>query len=481
MVHFKAENLTFEYPCTSAKAIDKLSLEINKGEFVLLMGKTGSGKSTLLRLLVPEIAPTGALDGTLLNNAGRSAFVPQNIEGSFVSECVRGELAFVLENMCLDNDTISMKIGELASFFNLTNLLDRKISTLSGGEKSAVAIASAMIGSTDVLILDEPTAHLDSKAAYELVNLLKRVNDELGVTVIMSTHRSDGVIDKCDRLVVLDNGSVIFNDKPSCPTAAVLSFYPLCARLFDEHPLTVKEAIPLAAQLSERENVPADISQEIITLKNVTVSYDKRGRDVLDRLCFKAYKNKIHCIIGANGSGKTTLLKTIAGIKKQYSGKVRVDGRVAYLPQCPHYLFTKDTVGEEIDGDTAEKFDLIPYMSTHPYDLSGGEQQRLALAMLSARQYDILLLDEPTNALDTFYKHQLVDYLKSLDKTIIIVSHDLDFVGDVADYVSFLSDSVITADGERRQVLSSLSLYTTQLRRITSPYLSSAVSVEDLV
>lgn len=480
MVLFKTENLTFTYPNSEKKALDSLNIQIDKGEFVLIMGKTGSGKSTLLRLLVPDIAPHGKADGFLYNSSKSFGYVPQNTDTSFVNEIVRGELAFALENMCLDNDTISMKIGEIASFFNLTSVLDRKISTLSGGEKATVAIASAMIRQVDALILDEPTAQLDSKSSYELVNLLKRVNDELGVAVIMSTHLSDGIIDKCDKLIVLENGSAVYQSSPSDVTDDVLPFFPLSARLFDERPLTVKAAMQYADRLCENNCKKVNITEEMVSLKNITFSYGKNEKDVLDSLSFKAYKGKIHCIIGANGSGKTTLLKVIAGIKKAYSGRVKVKGKIAYLPQNPQYLFTKDTVGEEISMQAAEHFLLSQSLSQHPYDLSGGQQQRLALAMLSELDYDILLLDEPTKALDVFYKKELKKYLKSLGKTIIIVTHDLDFAGDVADFVSFLSDGMITVDGERRAVFSSLDFYTTQLRRITRAQLDSAVSVEDL-
>ncbi|MGN1202007.1 MAG: ABC transporter ATP-binding protein, partial [Eubacterium sp.] len=200
-------------------------------------------------------------------------------------------------------------------------------------------------------------------------------------------------------------------------------------------------------------------------------------------LSFEAYKGKVLSIIGANGCGKTTLLKVIAGIKKPYSGRVKVNGKIAYMPQNPRYLFTQDTVGDEIDYETAKKFCLDSFLNHHPYDLSGGQMQKLALAILSQQDFDILLLDEPSKALDKFFKADLIDYIKALaksGKTVIIVSHDLDFVGDVSDYVSFLSDSVITVTGSRRQVLSLLNYYTTQIRRITKAHLNSAVSTEDL-
>lgn len=481
MVLFKTENLTFAYPNEKENALTNVNLQINNGDFVIIMGRTGSGKSTLLKLLNPVLAPFGKTEGGIEINTKKIGYVGQNPDITFVSENVRSELVFALENQRMSNNDIALRLGEISSFFNLSHLLDRNISTLSGGEKATVAIAAAMINNADAVILDEPTAQLDSKSSYELINLIKRVNDELGVTVLITTHLSDGLIDKCDRLVVLDNGSVIFDDKPEKVNDEVLPFYPLSAQLFDCRPLTVKNAIPFANSLGEKPAESSSISSEIVNLKNITFAYEKKSRDILDRLDFKAYEGKIHCIIGANGSGKTTLLKIIAGIKKPYSGKVKVNGRAAYLPQNPNYLFTKDTVGDEIDIETAEKFSLNGKLNMHPYDLSGGQAQKLALAILSNQQYDILLLDEPSKALDVFYKKELICYLKALGKTIIIVSHDLDFVGDIADYISFLSDGVITIAGERRRVLSGMTYYTTQVRRITSAHLTSAVSMGDLV
>lgn len=481
MVLFETKNLTFAYPESKANALSNVNIKINNGDFIVLMGRTGSGKSTLLKLLNPAVAPFGTMKGSINADSKKPAYVGQNPDVTFVSENVRSELAFALENQRLGNNEIALRLGEISSFFNLAHLLDRNISSLSGGEKASVAIAAAMINNADAVILDEPCAQLDSKSSYELINLIKRVNDELGVTVIITTHISDGLIDKCDRLIVLDKGSVIFDDMPENVTDDILSFYPVSAQLFENRPLTVKAAIPFAESLSEKLTEKTAISPEIVNIKNITFAYDKKGRDVLDRLDFKAYEGKIHCIIGANGSGKTTLLKIIAGIKKPYSGKVKVNGKAAFLPQNPNYLFTKDSVGDEIDKPTAEKFRLADKLEMHPYDLSGGEAQKLALAILSRQQYDILLLDEPSKALDVFYKKELVDYLKALGKTIIIVSHDLDFVGDIADYVSFLSDGVITIAGERRNVLSNLSYYTTQVRRITASHLISAVSTGDLL
>lgn len=486
MVIFETENLSFTYPDCSSKALDNINLKINKGEFVLLMGRTGCGKSTLLRLLKKELSPFGKSDGTVINKSMQIAFVLQNPDTSFVAENVRAELAFALENEGLKNSEISLKIGEAASFFDLSDMLDKKISELSGGERAVLSIAAAMISAADALILDEPLAQLDPKATVQIISLLKRVNDELGVTVIMASHTSHGIIDICDRLVIMNNGRIDFNDTPDVlkNTDGAIEYFPVYTSLFPERPLTVKEAVSYAMNFSEKPYADINKTDVTVKLKNITFAYSKKEKDILSRLCFEAREGTIHSVIGANGSGKTTLLKLIAGIKKPYSGKVKLNGTVAYMPQNPQYLFTKDKISDEIDKKTAVRFSLEDYLTKHPYDLSGGQMQKLAFAILSQQNFDILLLDEPSKALDVFSKKELEKYLKELrcqGKTVIIVSHDLDFIGDISDYVSFLSDGIIALTGEKRSVLSSLNYYTTQIRRITRHHLSSAVSQGDLI
>ncbi len=485
MVLFETKDLSFIYPDCKSKALDGVNLTINRGEFILLMGRTGSGKSTLLRMLKKELSPFGDIKGRIIINSNRTGFVIQNTDASFVAENVRGELAFAPENMKMKNDEIAVRIGETASFFNLSDMLDKKISDLSGGERAVVAIASVMISDVDALILDEPLNQLDPKSTYHIISLLKRVNEELGVTVIMSSHTADNIADFCDRMIILEEGKIVLDDSPRIlkKSEKALEYLPVYTSLFNERPLTVREAVPLAELLEESEYMPGKSGKTSAQLKNITFSYSKKERDILSSLTFEAYTGTVHSIIGANGSGKTTLLKVLAGIKKAYSGRVKVNGKIAYMPQNPKYLFTKDTVREEIDENIAQRFGLSDCLEHHPYDLSIGQMQKLALAILSAQDFNILLLDEPSKALDSFSKNGLKKYIRDLakqGKTVIIVSHDLDFVGDVSDYVSFLSDGIITITGERRYVLSSLNYYTTQIRRITKPYLKSAVSAEDL-
>lgn len=486
MAVFKTENLTFSYPDADKRAVDNVNIEIQKGEFVLLMGESGSGKSTLLRLLKKELSPFGKISGNIISNSKDIAFVQQNPDTSFVSEIVRGELVFALENKSMSDAQIAVRLGEISSFFNINDILDSKISCLSGGEKATVSIAAAMIDNADVLILDEPFAQLDPKAVLSVSSMLKRINTELGVTVIMASHTSAEVIDFCDRLIVLKNGMCICNTsvREAVKDDSLLDFFPAFTGLFDERPLTVKEAISLSAKYkgkplkTEEENEPA------VELKNITFAYGKNETDILNRLSYTAYKGKINSIIGSNGSGKTTLLKVIGGIKKAYSGKVKKTGKICYMPQNVRCLFTKDTAGEEISLETAEKLGIKDCINQHPFDLSGGQAQKLAFGILLEQKADILLLDEPSKAFDTQSKKNLAQLLKSLcsqGKTVIMVSHDIDFVGDVSDYVSFLSDGIISSAGGRREVLSSLKFYTTQIRRITAGNIESAVSAEDLV
>lgn len=488
MALFETKNLTFSYPLSDKTALKNVDLKVEQGEFILVMGKSGSGKSTLLRLLKKEIAPVGKIGGEININCDSIGFVGQNPETSFVCDNVRSELAFALENEKYSNDEITVRIGETASFFNLNFLLDKKINELSGGEKASVAIASAIISDVQVLLLDEPLSQLDPKAVTTVSSMLKRINEELGVTVIVVSHSSEEFIDFCDRLVILENGEIICNDTPynAKNNASLLPYFPICTRLFDERPLNIKSAVSLADKLKEKplENKNENKSEVCVNLKNITFAYNKNQRDILSRLDFKAYKAQINCIIGANGSGKTTLLKVIAGIKKQYFGKSKILGKCSYMPQNVKYLFTKDLVSEEIDAQTAEKLGIADCLNQHPFDLSGGQAQKLAFGILLEQDADILLLDEPTKAFDEFSKNDLkllLFELKAQGKTIIMVSHDLDFVGDIADNVSFLSDGIISKAGGRREVFSSLNFYTTQIRRITKRYLAFAVSMGDIL
>ena len=474
--------------------IPDLNLEIKDKEFVIFVGPSGCGKSTTLRMIAGlEDISSGELiiGGKTVNNIppkDRDIAMVFQSYALYPHMTVYKNMAFALKLRKEPKYVIDKKVRQAAKILELEPYLNRKPKALSGGQRQRVALGRAMVRNPCAFLLDEPLSQLDPKAVTTVSSMLKRINEELGVTVIVVSHSSEEFIDFCDRLVILENGEIICNDTPynAKNNASLLPYFPVCTRLFDERPLNIKSAVSLADKLKEKplENKNENKSEVCVNLKNITFAYNKNQRDILSCLDFKAYKAQINCIIGANGSGKTTLLKVIAGIKKQYFGKSKILGKCSYMPQNVKYLFTKDLVSEEIDAQTAEKLSIADCLNQHPFDLSGGQAQKLAFGILLEQDADILLLDEPTKAFDEFSKNDLKSLLfelKAQGKTIIMVSHDLDFVGDIADNVSFLSDGIISKAGGRREVLSSLNFYTTQIRRITKRYLAFAVSMGDIL
>ena len=478
MALFETKNLTFSYPLSDKTALKNVDLKVEQGEFILVMGKSGSGKSTLLRLLKKEIAPVGKIGGEININCDSIGFVGQNPETSFVCDNVRSELAFALENEKYSNDEITVRIGETASFFNLNFLLDKKIDELSGGEKASVAIASAIISDVQVLLLDEPLSQLDPKAVTTVSSMLKRINEELGVTVIVVSHSSEEFIDFCDRLVILENGEIICNDTPynAKNNASLLPYFPICTRLFDERPLNIKSAVSLADKLKEKplENKNENKSEVCVNLKNITFAYNKNQRDILSCLDFKAYKAQINCIIGANGSGKTTLLKILIGIEKTNSGSI-FKGKEDITKADPskrgmgivfqnYCLFPNMTVLQNVmyalnikikNKDEARKLSLemleLVKMEEHknkyPHELSGGQQQRVAIARTLVLKPDIILFDEPMSALDADNRLTLRKELKNIQSkfktTMIYITHDQEEAFSLSDRVMVMKDGNI--------------------------------------
>ena len=450
MALFETKNLTFSYPLSDKTALKNVDLKVEQGEFILVMGKSGSGKSTLLRLLKKEIAPVGKIGGEININCDSIGFVGQNPETSFVCDNVRSELAFALENEKYSNDEITVRIGETASFFNLNFLLDKKIDELSGGEKASVAIASAIISDVQVLLLDEPLSQLDPKAVTTVSSMLKRINEELGVTVIVVSHSSEEFIDFCDRLVILENGEIICNDTPynAKNNASLLPYFPICTRLFDERPLNIKSAVSLADKLKEKplENKNENKSEVCVNLKNITFAYNKNQRDILSRLDFKAYKAQINCIIGANGSGKTTLLKILMGDLSRDDGTFKFGASLmtGYFDQVQAKLDLSKTVLDEVWSaypfmtETKVRNALAAFLFKgeevyRKLDVcSGGERARVALLKLMLGGYNFLLLDEPTNHLDAFSREELENTLLNYSGTMLIVSHDRYFINKLA-------------------------------------------------
>lgn len=349
MAAIEAEKLNFTYPDADRAALSDVTFSIPSGGFYLLMGPSGSGKSTLLRLLQGEIAPHGALSGQLHCDSP-AGFVFQNPQDSLVTDSVQRELAFSPEHVGLDGAAVARRVGECAAFFHLEPLMERTTASLSGGEQQLLSLAAAMTGSPRVLLLDEPCAALDPAAEEKFLQVLLRLNRELGVTVLMSTHTPGAALAQADGVLLLRAGRCTCYDDPHAFARALrqsgdpmLQALPVGAILFDEVPLTVREAQPLAAHLRcKPAPAPQPAGKSVLTLKEICFAYEKKSADVLFRLSLTLTAGKCYGIVGANGSGKSTLLGVMAGVLKPYAGKVQRPVPTALLPQTVQYLFTRD-------------------------------------------------------------------------------------------------------------------------------------------
>lgn len=530
MALLAVKDLTFTYPNGQHPAITDVSLTVEKGEFLAVCGPTGCGKSTLLRLLKREIAPLGTLSGSITvdgtpqehltdrDAAWRIGYVMQRPEHQIVTDRVWHEMAFGLENMGLSQADMARRVAEMAAYFGMEDWFEKDVSNLSGGQKQLLNLAAVMVMQPELLILDEPTAQLDPIAASDFIATVRKLNRELGLTVIMTEHRLEEVIPACDRLLVMEKGRVLDLDAPRRVVsrlqnkADLMHFMPSAVRLFHrvngkgDCPLDVREgrAFIGRAGASARALPPESPLDETrapaLEFRDVYFRYDRHAPDVLSGMSFTVREGEICAILGGNGSGKSTTLKAAAALNKPYSGEVRVFGRklrqypgqtlyqncLTLLPQDVQSVFLCNTVREELaEGHvTADllPFDLTPLLDRHPYDLSGGEQQLVALAKVLATHPRLLLLDEPTKGVDAAAKAKLIGVLKALraqGMTLVLVTHDVEFAAECADRCCFVFRGQIVSEDTPRAFFSQNHFYTTAISRMSRGLLDGAVTVED--
>ncbi len=523
----RAENLSFSYLQSTEKAVDNVSFSVNKGEFITVLGSTGCGKSTLLKILKREVTPLGKKSGKIFfygNNietlsdkeaAFKIGYVMQRPEMQIVTDKVWHELAFGLENMGLPKDEIGRRIGEISSFFGIEQLYTSSVDTLSGGQKQILNLASAMAMNPEVLILDEPTSQLDPISASEFISILKKINRELLVTVIIVEHRLEELIPLSDRILVMDKGKKLLYEeskKALCQIRnmpQIIPFMPTSTRLsylFEETvnpPYDIRTGrIFLEKHFSNNVNSlnklsSEDLNKKAISIKDLYFRYEKKSPDIIKGLNLDIYSNEILCILGGNGAGKSTTLSVIAGLEKAYSGSIKIFDKkisdyknqdlyrncIALLPQDVQTMFVKDTVRDELTSKPIVPFDYDYYANRHPYDLSGGEQQLLALCKVLETSPKILLLDEPTKGLDVNYKNKLIEILKQLKSqglTIVVVSHDIEFAAQCADRCALFFNGSIASIGKTSAFFNDNNFYTTVSNKITRGYYENIITFNDL-
>ncbi len=543
---YQIKDLIFSYPGGENPALDGINLWINQGEFITVLGASGCGKTTLLRLLKQELSPSGERTGEILFegrelsaidtrvSAGDIGFVMQNPENQIVTDKVWHELAFGLESLGVSTPEIRARVSEMAAFFGIDGWFHQKVADLSGGQKQLLNLASVMTLSPKVLILDEPTSQLDPIAARDFLQTLYRINRELGITVILAEHRLEEVVLMADRVLVLEQGKLLADAKPR-ELGGILSQHPLFhglptpIRIHDAVepnslcPLTVREGRLWLEGYANRNPIngnnipktaPASGPEEaMLEAKALRFRYQKEGRDVLQNFSLSIRKGEIYGLLGGNGAGKSTALSLLAGIQRPLDGTVLAEGKplsersegvrglMGVLPQDPTTLFVKKTVWLELEDFRNEenlshqerenrlqkvaKFCRIQHLlSRHPYDLSGGEQRRVALAKLLLEMPKILLLDEPTGGMDAGFKREFGGLLQSLAKqgmTVVVVSHDMEFCAEYAHRCGLLFDGSITAEAESRQFFSGNTFYTTAASRMARGVLPDAVLAEDVI
>ncbi len=532
MALLTVKNLSFTYAAEHEKALHTISFDVENGEFIVLCGATGSGKSTLLRLLKRELAPMGEKTGELFfdgkpldslsakDSASLIGYVMQQPEEQIATDKVWHELAFGLENQNLPQGVIRRHVAEMASYFGIEDWFLSDVSALSGGQKQLLNLASVMVMQPKLLLLDEPTAQLDPITASDFIATLKKLNRELGLTIILIEHRLEEVVPLCDRLMVMENGTLLAMDAPRKAVAmlrehpALLEGMPVSVRLFHalggegDVPLDIREGRSFVEKhykneiraLPEKDYEHSE--KKALSFRHVYFRYEKNGEDILTDLDFDVYENEIFCILGGNGSGKTTTLSAASGLYTPYSGDIRVFGKkikdykngtlykecLALLPQDVQTVFLRNTVKEELDDANADisalPYDLSHLLHRHPYDISGGERQLVALAKVLAGKPKLLLLDEPTKGLDVSAKARVMDILKDLKAsgvTIVAVTHDVEFAASLADRTAlFFRGSIICAETPRR-FFAENNFYTTAASRMTRGYYEGAVKQEDVL
>lgn len=568
-------DFSFSYP-DQEETLKQVSLNIEEGSMNVLCGKSGCGKSTLLRQLKSVLAPHGTKQGEILycgkpldevdhrTQSAEIGYVLQNPENQIVTDKVWHELAFGLESLGYDTPTIRLRVAEMASYFGIHKWFMRDVADLSGGQKQLLNLAAIMAMHPKLLILDEPTSQLDPIAASDFLETVRKINRDIGTTVILTEHRLQDIIPSADKVFVMDQGRLIAQGAPreiglklKEEGHGMFLSMPIPMQIFmevdtkEKCPLTVSEGRRWLNRILEGKEVvipkkeQTELAEEgiqkrtkenrrwhfrkkedtippAIEMEDVWFRYEKESSDVVRGLSLKVEQGEFYALVGGNGTGKSTTLSLLSRVRQSYRGKILLNGKdirkysdrelyrnyLGVLPQNPQSMFVKKTVREDlyamIGGPKDKKSDeyqismkkaeaiegivsltnLEGLLDRHPYDLSGGEQQRLALAKMLLLRPRLLLMDEPTKGLDGEYKEEFGSIMKKLQQhgiTIFMISHDVEFVAEYADRVGLFFEGNEVTSKPAGEFFAGNSFYTTAANRMARQYFPEAVTGKDVV
>lgn len=535
MATFEINKLSFRYPDEEVNALNDISFHVNNGDFVVLCGASGSGKTTLLRLLKEELAPFGNRSGEILymgkqlsewdeqTLASDIGFVFQDPENQIVMDEVIQEIVFGMENLNVPQIEMKKRLAELVHFFGIDDLLYKNTTNLSGGQKQIINLLSILLLRPKVLLLDEPTSQLDPVAAKELIQILERLNNETGMTIIIVEHRLEDLFSIASQVVMLDCGEIVYRGTSGEVTQAIfkqgderfITYLPSVARLYLEKevkpnamdiPLNVKETrqwletkqFDVIHKERFLEESRKETDATLIELNKIYFKYEKDSPLVLKNCSLQIKQGEFFSLVGGNGSGKSTLLCLSMGLLKQQRGKVtylkkqlgkyqlnELVNHFAYLPQHPLSFYIEDTIEKEMNAiihkyqiehgeqkkmEISTRLQIRDFLSRHPNDLSGGELQRATLACLLLENPNVLFIDEPTKGLDPVSKQVLAELLLELQAeglTIFMVTHDIEFAVQYVDRCAILFNGNIAAEGTPEQLFKGNYFYTTAINRAT--------------
>lgn len=533
MAYIDIEGLCYKYPESNKNVLDNINLSVEKGDVLLLLGSSGSGKSTLAKCLcgsIPNfyggtISGKVSLDNTEIDKiehkdrAKEITMVFQDPEKQLVMNTVHREIAFGLENVSVPEEQIKRRVWESLQFSNILDLAYTKINTLSGGQKQKVSITSAVAYMPKCIILDEPTSQLDPAAAEEVAALIKKINEELGITLIIIEQRIDRWFDLADKIAVIKEGKISFagskEEMYNSNEEYLLRFLPGYLKLFkrlniDRMPNSFKEArkelkaanIKFTAQQSKNSN-----NKAVININNLSCGYE--GNNVLKDMDLEIKEGEFLGVLGANGAGKSTLLRAITGLLK-YSGSIKlydkevkkmklkqVSETIGYVSQNPNDYLYKDTVYEELKftldnheikdlsfiDETLRALGISELKVRNPRDLSGGEKQRVAIAAMLVLRPKVLLLDEPTRGLDSEVKKLLGTILKDLNKngtTVILVTHDMEFASQYCNSFCLMFNGELVSKGSKSDIFKDGIYYTTTINKLVRDINSDVFNLSDI-